>query len=352
MASMTTLPAAPDLDLLLGIAASPKLTIVIPLESGDSRQTAIRARNLVREADQQLAVAGADPATRRSLTAPVSPLIDEAGPFSRATCALAVFTAPGFGHLVPLSARAPELVAAGDDFHLLATAAALDPLHCHVLTLARGGNRLWRAGRCQLSAVELPGAPAALEEVTWFRDLERQLQYHSTGTGGSAAFHGQGVAEDTELEPVRTYLREIDTAVRSTIGADSPLLLIGPGRLPAIYRKVSRHRAIVDTFESHPDGLGGDDLAEIAAVAVDELARQRTADLLDEVGRWLGSNKSSNDPIEVELAAAEGRVQTLLFDPDSTSGSGNRALLETIRHGGSVVPAADGGITVAAVFRY
>ena len=346
-------PAAGEFRDLPAVEAIPKVTIIVPIDHGDSRKDAILTRNLVKQATSLLEDLGTNRGAISELLDPIAGLVSTAHPLPHSIEAVAVLTAPDHRWLIPLATPAPEHLHVGDEFHVMPLVDNLDPIHCFVLTITRGGSQLWRADRWHLTRIDLPDAPAALAEVTWFRDLERQLQLHSTARGVSASFHGQGVDEEVELEPVRTYLRAIDAAVRARIGEDSvPLLLVGPGRLPSIYRSVSSLRQFLPSMEAHPDGLDEAVLGAKAAAVVLQMATERTARLLDQIGNAEAGGRSSTDPGTIAVAAGEGRVNVLLFDSNTRGAAANLAVLRTLRHGGDALPVVGVDVELAALFRY
>lgn len=343
-------PARTVFDALLGVTTTPKVTIVMPLDHTDPRTDVVRIRNLTRRA---VAEAGAAPGMPdvTSLLDPLERLLTAAHPIPRPYGAVALFAAPGTAHLVPLHAGADESVHIGEEFDVIPLVDEVDPAYCFLMTIARGGAHLWRATRHDLAAVPLEGAPEALAEITWYRDLETQLQLHRSG-GGTATFHGQGVDEDAELEPLRTYLRRIDDAVARSVGDAEPLTVIGPGRLPAIYRTVSRHRRYVDLLDAHPDGLSAAALHDLGTATAERMAAARTATLLETAGTLSGSGRSSTDPADVVRAATEGRVDTLLVSAAERDTETRTAVMRTLRHGGDVLPMVGADMLLAAVHRW
>ncbi|MEE9298609.1 MAG: hypothetical protein V3V29_06195 [Acidimicrobiia bacterium] len=354
MTITTPVPATVEFRDLLTVDTTPKVTIIVPVDHTDSRQDAISVRNLVKHAASLLEERGAAPKTSSELLDPITDIVRSAHPLSRSVPAVALFTAPGHQQLIPLITPTPEYVYVADEFHVVPLVESLDPIHCFVLTITRGGCHLWRSDRWRIAPMNLPDAPGALSDITRFRDLEQQLQLHATARGGFATFHGQGVDEDVEFEPVRTYLRAVDAAVGAGIRNDAaPLLLVGPGRLPAIYRTVSALRDFLPAVEAHPDGFDERDLQAKAAAAVHGMAGERTARLLDQIGSLGSSGKSSADPAEVARAAQAGRVRTLLFDPSTDDRARvNLAIVNTLRRGGEALPAVSAATTLAAIFRY
>ena len=342
-----------DLDVLLSVAETPRVSVVIPVT--DPQQDAIRGRGLIDQVRSHLDERETPEPADFGIADALDEMVVGMHPMSRSIGAVALYAAPGFRRLVRLNHRWPESISVGAEFKILPVVDADDPAHCFALTLSRSGANLWRVTRYGIESIELVGAPRALTDVTRFREMEKQLQYHATARGGAVMFHGHQESADREFEPIRTYLRGVDRAVLSAIGADdAPVLLIGPGNLPALYREVTDLGSIVaEPVESHPDGLGDADIHWHAATVVNEIVATRTKTLTERAGALQSTRRASSDAAEILVAATEGRIDTVLFDPIAAEDpAANRAAVDTLRRGGSVVPAPGLFEPVMAIYRY
>lgn len=338
------------IDELLTVATSPRITIVMPIDHTDPRNDGIRIRSLLKRvgqlAEQEPGLPDVSEVVDR-----LPDLVTSAHPIPRSMSALGLYAAPGFQRMVPFHGNRRERVRVGAEFDLIPLIDEADPAYCHLLTITRSGSRLWLGHRHGIESIELENAPSALSDVTWYRDLETQLQLHQTG-GGAAMFHGQGVDEDGEIEPLRTYMRAIDAAVAAVVPDAVPMQVVGPGRLPSIYREVTRHHEFLPNVDSHPDGLSLERLRDLAMSAATDLAARRTADLLETVGDLSGAGRSSRDPSEVLAAGAAGRIETVLVSPSATDPGAIDAVVTTLRHGGTAVPIVGSDVRLAAIHRW
>ena len=99
-------------------------------------------------------------------------------------------------------------------------------------------------------------------------------------------------------------------------GDPAPVVLVGPGSLPGMFREISAHdRFATHSIEGHPDGIDATRLHEAARPVVEALVAERTLRHLDRVGTLRESRRSSTLAAEIVVAAAMGRVDTMLFDP-------------------------------------
>jgi hypothetical protein len=324
------------LKALLAITAAPRVSVVMPVNHLEPQQDAIRARGLGARLRMILDAHAVSAEVSDRLVAAVEARFGHLHPMAHATTAVALYATPAGGVAVPV--RVGETVTVAEEFHLLPLLDALDPAHCFVLTLARGGNAFWRADRWSVAPLPLPGAPGALTEITRIRELEKQLQFHQTARGGAAVFHGHALGENREMEPVRTYLRRVDQAVATALAGDpAPVVLVGPGSLPGMFREISAHdRFATHSIESHPDGIDATRLHEAARPVVEALVAERTLRHLDRVGTRESADRRPWP--EIVVAAAMGRVDDALRPAAGNCGVANRAVA-ALRHAATVLPA-------------
>jgi hypothetical protein len=95
------------------------------------------------------------------------------------------------------------------------------------------------------------------------------------------------------------------------------------------------------------------DLFDAAQPVMTGLVAARTREILDRIGSLRAARRSSTLAAEIVVAAATGRVDTLLFDPATENPTVvNRAAVATLRHRGKVYPAPDLPGNVAATYRW
>jgi hypothetical protein len=346
LAWASTVPAA-----LLEDTSSPKVTIVTPIDHGDSRVDAIRFRSIVDRMAEIAATAPGRPDVE-PLAERVLSLIADLHPLDHAHASVAVFASPAAGHLVPIHGTFGERLRMGSEYDLLPLVDEYDPVGCHLLTLTRAGARLWRAARWSIDPIEVPGMPESLAEMTEYRDLETQLQLHRTGTSGQAMFHGQGIDEKADVEPTKSYLRAVDRAVATVLGPSEPLIVIGPDSLPAVFRSVSAHAEFGEQVSTHPDGITEDELTRIGTGATGRLAAARTRRLLDTADDLAGSGRTVTDSDMALRRAREGRIDQVLVDPHRSDDAVVETVAETLRHGGQAFPIIDADRPLVAILRY
>lgn len=364
---------------LIGTRGFPAISIYLPTHRAGSQtqQDPIRLRNLLGEARRSLL---ADTNRRGSeitdLMQPVHDLIDDSAFWQRQEDGLALFLSPDRFQVFRLPVSFSESVTVSDAFHVKPLLSVLTRGEgLSVLALSRRRVRLLEATRFRVRPVDL--GDLSMSEVLKFEDLERQLQFHQSGTRGrgrpTAVFHGQGMGKETSRKRLERFFRKVDQKVRGSVDSDVPLVLAGVDYLLPIYKKISKHPLIMEgEITGNPDDLSDDEIRERAWV----IARAHFDREREGAASALGVLPTETTIEAVVPAAAEGRVASLFVDVStvawgtlagrtvvrhSTPERGDRdlidvAIAETWRHKGSVyldVPdgvAGDSG--VAAVLRY
>ena len=348
---------------LLAVDAAPKITLQIPA-SRDAKHRALTLRHLLellarRLVQRNLPIIDIEEAIERA-----GELAEDPGLMMARSGTAAVYLAGDYAKAVLWPSPIAERAIVDPEFYLVDAVALLDPAHCYLLALCRGGATLYRADATSIKPIELEGVPADLAEATQHLDPERQLQYHQGQTAGRGAggvvYHGHGIGEGRDVEELRNYLRAIDKGVRDAVAAaPGPLALVGADELPAEYIGVTQLDVVADHIaRKNPGSLDIGELHEIAVGVLSELRAREASEIRDHIEDLLGTGKASQDVTEVTAAAALGKVESLLVSAGGIDSDEeqmvNRAAVETFRHGGTVHldAAMPPDVEVAALFRY
>jgi hypothetical protein len=348
---------------LLAVEATPKITLQIRASS-DAKQRALTLRHLLellarRLVKRNLPIVDIEDAIER-----VGELAEDPGLVMARSGTAAVYLAGDYAKSVLWSPNLAERAIVDTEFHMADTVTLLDPAHCYLLTLCRGGAVLYRIDATSVRPIELVGVPADLAEATEHLDPERQLQFHQAQTAGRGAggviYHGHGIGEGRDIEELRNYLRAIDRGVRDAVApAPAPLALVGSDGLPAEYMGVMQLDVVVEQVaRKNPGSIDSDELQQIADRVLSGLRNQEASTIRGRIMDLLGTGKASQDPAEVAAAAALGKVESLLISPGGPDSDEERAVnlaaVGTLRHGGTVHadPAMAADVQVAALFRY
>ena len=376
---------------LLQPCDGPCVSLFLPTfrAGAETQQNPIRFKNLLREAESQLAERGRRAAEAEEILGAARALLDDWSFWQHQSDGLALFAAHGFLRSHQLPRALPELVVVDDRFYLK----PLFPLltgdgRFYVLGLSMKHVRLLEGDREGLREIALGDeVPKSLTEALGADVTQEMIQFAITtpsaqGRQGAPRYHGHGGGEDDVKPEIEKFFNLVDRALRKHyLDREAPLVLAGVDYLLPLYREASEHPDVLEEgIPGNPDRLRPDELHplawEIAGPRFQE-DRRRAAERYAELA---GTGRGSSQLGEVLAAAHDGRVDTLWtargarlwghFDPGSRSVAlaeeGHRnghedlldlAAVQTFLNGGTVfavepeaVPAA--GEPLAAIFRY
>ena len=371
---------------LAAVGHGPWASLLMPTHraGNETRQDPIRLGNLVADAGRQLVAAGQSQAAADELLAPAQALVDGDAFWPHQADGLAVYCWGGAAaHFrVPLALTEEATVAAAPRVRPLLPLLVGDG-HFFILALSQNEIRLFEATRSTVGQLDLGLVPRSMDEALAHEDPERQLQFRSGGGGGGEAqFHGHGAGDEVDKAAVERFLRAVDHGLADCLDASThPLVLAGVGYYGPIFRSVSRHPNIVEAMvEGNPDHARPEQLQAAAWELVAPQFSAGAQHAADRLAAAVGTGDTLADPVEVVVAAREGRVDTLFVgdtppvwgrvgaeprDVEAVDGPSleaedllDRAVLATLSTGGSLVRAEEidagheGASPVAALLRY
>jgi len=371
-----------QLKTLIEPTPGPCISIYLPTARAgvEAKQGSIRLKNLLKQAEKELAAQGLKTTQVASLLEPAQKLCENNGFWRYQGDGLAVFRSPEKFFYYRLPIHFDELVVVTDRFHVKPLMRLFtEDGRYYLLTLSKNDIRLYQCTRFGIREVELPAeTPRSFSEVLELEGVERQIQVHTAGT--AVKFHGHGAKDEDEKENLREFFRRVDRGVREVLRDDrAPLVLAGVEYLFPLYREASTHPNLVERgVAGNPEGRRPEELqAEAWKVVEPHLgrSRQEAARRFEELA---GTSRASADLKVVLPAAWQGRVEHLFvaagrqvwgsFDADTLQvhvseehRPGDRDLLNlaavhTFLNNGAVYAVepgeVPGGGLLAAVFRY
>lgn len=369
-----------DIRSLIEREADPAVSIYMPVWPAlpDRKKNAIRARKLLRAAEDRLRATGHD---AEAVLAAARRALDPEPPVEgRGTWGLAVFAARGEVRVVPLPGRPGERVAVDAGFDVLPLLPFADDAgRFYVLTLDQAAPALYRGDRGKLEQVASGVMERSLAEIRGTTELPGDVGFHAAGPAGQgrpAAFrHAQGESPDdyqqTELD---RFAHGVARAAERRLKAETaPLVPVGEPNLLGMFRRHCRYGGLTGrAVAKSPAGLDEAELhrlaLEIAEAALAHPAREALARLGEAHNR--GDGTVALDPDEVAEAAAAARVGTLLIacdppgnGPDSEDATAQerralhrRVVRAVMAHGGEVLAVAPDdlpvGTDMAALLRF
>lgn len=300
------------------------VSIFLPTHSTfpGSKQDPIRLKDLIRQAESGLKDLGYRSVKVREILAPARELIEiEREGFWSAADGLAIFLSRGFFQYFRLPISFENLVTVTDRFEI----SPLLPLFTaggrfYILALSRNHVRLIEGTPYGWAELDLPNVPRSEAEALKYDVRQSVLQVHS-GAGGAArgkeseVFTGQGIGVDDEQTRTLEYVYAVERGVRRRLREQEPLLLAAVEELEAVYRKVNRHRGLLEHgVHGNPDRLSSGELhkagREVARTYFDEEKRQTITTYTE----LRGAGRSSKDLHEILLGAHQGRVQSAFIE--------------------------------------
>jgi hypothetical protein len=355
------------------------------------QQNPIRYKNMLRQAEDQLARLEMRKPDIDRLLRPAYALLDDPEVWRNASDGMAIFAHPDRTTYYRLPFHFEELVVAKDRFYIKPLLPLLsDDGRFYVLALSQNQVRLLEGTRQSVAEIPLEGVPESLAEALWPDDPERQLQSRVLGRGAGAQsgasgaiFHGHGVGSDAEAkQDLLRYFHKLDHGLNNLL-ADKQILLVlaGVDYLLPIYREANTYPHLAEKgITGNPETLSARELHDRAwAIVGPEFAQARE----EEAERYRAlagrdDEQADGSLVEIVRAAHQGRVATLFVPlgvrkwgvfrshsykvhvhPDMQPGDQDLidlAAVQTVLNGGAVYAVDEdevpGDGTVAAIYRY
>jgi hypothetical protein len=350
----------------------------------EGQQDAIRLRNLVTRAEEQLIAHGLRTQQAGEILQPILDLPDDPASWRQRKHGLAVFRTDTSFATYWLATPLDESVVVDMRFHIkrLLPAINANP-QFYVLAVSRNRVRLLKATWHGTELLHPTGLPTNIEEALNLQGADRGEQVHSGMRGdlGKAAgvFHGQGGHRDTCKEELVEYFRAIDRSLGPVLRESSwPLVLAGVEYELAIFREVSSCRRIAaESLYGSFDYVEDQSLCMHALPIAQKLSDRVRRNAIAKYCSLADTNLTSNEVEKIIPAAYRGQVDTLLVDyrgeefgryspernwiefvsaPDAALDLVELSIAQTLRHQGAVYAATAGELCgpgpLRAIFRY
>lgn len=349
----------------------------------ESEQDAIRLHNLLRGAEEALSANWMRSSDARTFVASAEQLPRDQEFWSHRSQGLALFVANHFLQSFRVDLPFTESATIAERFRIRPILPLLEKnLDFYLLVLSENRVALYSVDRQGIRGVDVPELPSSLKECLNYTGIERGQQVHTAmrGVAGKegAVFHGQGGEEDDRLNELGTYCIAVDRAVTRYLGqTQRRLVLACVDDLAAIYRSKNTFRQLSEEFlGGNFDRAAEHELHQRALALAEPWNQLESRRVAERYGNGLSRGGSIDDPRQIVLAAKQGRVESLVYDPkahllgisdmengkvaitgkDDDDDLVDLAALETIRHGGSVYSMLNLEIAtnepLAAILRY
>jgi hypothetical protein len=344
------------------------VSIYIPTSpTGRERMEApVRFKNQIEKAHRLLVESGMRSTIAWNLLEPAQEIAQSEGFWTRAQLGLAMFLTEGtFRHFrTPFNVQ--ELTVVGPRFHIRPLLALAKEESCHILALDEKRARLLRVQGEAVEEVDVPGMPTSLDVALGPEYSEKQRQMHPTGRAPNlhGASHGAGDrAADAKNRDLR-YCQAIDRVLTKFLAhRPEPLFVAAAEPLRGIYAGASHYAHLsTESIAGFPGRTSDEDLAEAARTILQKERTSRTHAALERCSEREHAGKALRGVEKLIPEAISGKVETLFIDdgvlrwgfvdaaghPQSIEEQEpwaeellNRAAIETIARGGSVVEMHD-----------
>lgn len=355
---------------LLKVQSFPCVSIYMPTHRANKevRQDSIRLKNLLRQAEDQLAGGGMERQDAQTFLAPGVSLLDNSLFWEHQGLGAAFFLShEGFKYYhLPLEPK--ELVAVGSRFHVMPLLPLLSQSdRFYVLALSQKKLRLYEATMQSIRELDLKKVPTNIDDALQLDLTNKGRQYRvETGAGAAqrlVAFHGQGAGEGSveHKKDILRYFQMVDRALQEQVLTNGKPLMVLAGaeyELP-LYREANSYPNLVDGgVAANPSGMDLRQLHEKAKELIRPIFEQRHQAVINQYHTLMGTSRASESLEDILRAAHDGRVSVLLapagtqqwgkFDPQNSRvemhsqyGPGdedllNFAAIQTLLHDGTV----------------
>lgn len=364
-------------------AKPPCVTVAVPFDNPAAAQ--IQLKNLLKEAEQEIAAVVADKGQRHAL---MEPFAEAAAtlPSERNGQGLVLFRSPDIFTSIGLHRPIPERLTIADHFQIRPLLAQLTgERNFYILALAQKDVRLLRANDHSSEEVPLPPeTPRSFEE--WFDPakpdhVRDNMASPGPGEGSmKGVMFGTGTEREDKDKYLKHFYRAIETGVRTVLRRDpAPLVLVGVEYELSLYHSMDEYEHTVPGgVHGAPDGLKGGEMHARALQLAEQAFEEPVRKALESF-ESVAAERRSTTAKEIVKAAYDARISHLFLNETGeyrgwfreatgevkahgkSEGIGeedllNAAAVRTIAGGGQVfvLPGTrmPSGVPAAAVFRW
>lgn len=297
-----------------------------------SERNSLRFRSALNDLTKQLEERGLRRTDVCSMTSPLRDLLDDEQFWLHQTNGLALFRSGSGLETIKLPFEPAESVRVADAPYVVPLLEGLENGERHaLLAVSRNMVRLFSCTRDAVEEIDTGDLrmPRSLSESMRYDDLQKpeSSNHPTTGPGRAVSgatggrgdrrhgFHGHGESEVQEKTYVAAYLHQIDAALQTRLYelGSPPLILAAVDYVSAIYRRVSKYRALLGaTVEGSPDEMRPEELHGRARPILEAQWRAKVADARSRFQERAAHGLATSKFSEVVDAADAGRVDTLL----------------------------------------
>jgi hypothetical protein len=208
----------------------------------------------------------------------------------------------------------------------------------YILALSQNRTRILKCTQDNSQEIAFPaGFPASLAEAMQTRKPDHTLDNRITGgpsMGGGAVMFGTSTDTEIKDEYLLHFFREIDRAVNSALKLSAdPLIPVGVEHEIALYRRLNTYPHLVEPgIHGSPDGLEGGEMHKRALELLAERAQEPGREVPPDFDKRVGTGHASTHIQEIVVAAYQGRVSQMFFQPDARYPGTFDAARQRVKH--------------------
>lgn len=292
-------------------------SIYIPTSpAGNTEKDRIRLKNAIQKAKNLLTERGMSDLDAKQYLVKGTNLTEDFDFAHDSGNGLAIFVNKSGLETVTLNQPTTERVEIGNSYLVSPLMGEIDAAEnaFYLLTLSRGGTKLFISRDGQLDAIDTTGlVPEDMEAALLLDDPDAQLQ-RAGRSDRIGTFFGHGAGKDTEQGHLKAYFDIVDQGIATILKNETrPLLLAGVTELIPIYREANQYNHLIEDkyVSGNVDEMATTELYEKAQTALgDYFIEQKQRDL-----ELFGLNRSKGEAgAEIEViipAAINGQLAVL-----------------------------------------
>lgn len=307
-----------ELKQLMGEHEGPCVSIYLPTDNGTEKftQAPIRLKNLLAEAEEQLAQSGMRPRELAQMLEPAQKAVEDRFFWRHSAQGLAFFLTPRAAYHYRLPIPFDELAVVTHRFHLK----PLLPLlsgdgEFYLLALSQNEVRVMHGSRFRIEELDAGSLPRNLADAMKYDDIEKQFQFRSaapSGQGKGSLFHGHGVADD-DKDRILRYFRQIDSGLQELLGdKEAPLVLAGVEYLIPIYKAANTYaHTLSDAIPGNPEESKPDELHQRAWAIVEPRFTRARESAVAQYQELADTDRTTDSIRDIAPASQHARIETL-----------------------------------------
>ncbi|MDN5275675.1 MAG: hypothetical protein JWN33_324 [Candidatus Saccharibacteria bacterium] len=309
-----------SIDELIDVEGEELISIYLPTHRYPTpphmQEDQTRLKNLVREAQRMI-----DPdSIMQSALHDILDKVNETQLWHRTTEGLAIFSDGETIQLFSLPIECEEHVFVGEHYDIAPLIAVLSyDQPYYLLCLAMHNSKLFKGDVYGLQpvAIDFPKSPEDalnIDELFSNSHTQRSNNKDSRRSNNAVSPHGQGDSREAGGEERMYYFRQIEAMIKADkeYDADLPLVVAATESEAGDFRAFSSLNICDQFIHGNVTHLSTDELHHQAWAIIESTKSEDSVEAVQtEFEASRGADRFSDQPLEIEKAAEEGRVSTL-----------------------------------------